>query len=231
MYADLFALGIPVAEKLLRTLAVYAFLLVGLRLAGKRELGQLNPFDLVVLLLLSNTVQNAIIGNDNSLAGGVLGATALLIINWIVVRYLYTHPTVARWLEGDADVLIEGGKLHDGRMKRELITRGELEAAAPGGDVPTRDRWCAHFRPACADGGRTAALRGAGANHSDPGGAGSAPCAPAGQERPGLKSARIRIKPARHVHRPESLIQAIAADTNNRCSDEKRRDIIRRSRR
>jgi uncharacterized membrane protein YcaP (DUF421 family) len=130
MYADLFALGIPVAEKLLRTLAVYAFLLVGLRLAGKRELGQLNPFDLVVLLLLSNTVQNAIIGNDNSLAGGVLGATALLIINWIVVRYLYTHPTVARWLEGDADVLIEGGKLHDGRMKRELITRGELEAAA-----------------------------------------------------------------------------------------------------
>ena len=130
MYADLFTLGIPVAEKLIRSFAVYAFLLVGLRLAGKRELGQLNPFDLVVLLLLSNTVQNAIIGNDNSLAGGVLGATALLIINWVVVRYLYTHPTVARWLEGDADVLIENGKLHDARMKRELITRGELEAAA-----------------------------------------------------------------------------------------------------
>jgi uncharacterized membrane protein YcaP (DUF421 family) len=130
MYADLFVLGIPVGEKLIRTFAVYAFLLVGLRLAGKRELGQLNPFDLVVLLLLSNTVQNAIIGNDNSLAGGVLGASALLIINWIVVRYLYTHPTVARWLEGDADVLIENGVLHDGRMKRELITRGELEAAA-----------------------------------------------------------------------------------------------------
>jgi uncharacterized membrane protein YcaP (DUF421 family) len=130
MYADLFTLGIPVAEKLIRSFAVYSFLLVGLRLAGKRELGQLNPFDLVVLLLLSNTVQNAIIGNDNSLSGGVLGATALLIINWIVVRYLYTHPTVARWLEGDADVLIENGKLHDGRMKRELITRSELEAAA-----------------------------------------------------------------------------------------------------
>jgi uncharacterized membrane protein YcaP (DUF421 family) len=130
MYADLFALGIPAGEKLIRTFAVYAFLLVGLRLAGKRELGQLNPFDLVVLLLLSNTVQNAIIGNDNSLAGGVLGATALLVINWIVVRYLYTHPTVARWLEGDADVLIEKGTLHEARMKRELITRDELEAAA-----------------------------------------------------------------------------------------------------
>ena len=130
MSQDLFVLGIPLAEKLLRTLGVYAFLLVGLRVAGKRELGQLNPFDLVVLLLLSNTVQNAIIGNDNSLLGGVVGATALLVLNWVVVRYLYTHPTVARWLEGDADVLIERGKLHDTRMKRELITHAELEAAA-----------------------------------------------------------------------------------------------------
>ncbi|MEP6732714.1 MAG: YetF domain-containing protein [bacterium] len=129
MYHDLFTLGIPLGEKLLRTLAVYTFLLVGLRLAGKRELGQLNPFDLVVLLLLSNTVQNAIIGNDNSLAGGVLGASALLVINWIVVRYLYTHPSVARWLEGDSDVLIENGELHNGRLKRELITKAELESA------------------------------------------------------------------------------------------------------
>jgi uncharacterized membrane protein YcaP (DUF421 family) len=130
MYQDMFVLGIPLAEKLVRTLCVYSFLLIGLRLAGKRELGQLNPFDLVVLLLLSNTVQNAIIGNDNSLAGGVFGASALLLINWVVVRYLYTHPVVARWFEGDADVLIDGGKIHDLRLKRELITRAELEAAA-----------------------------------------------------------------------------------------------------
>jgi uncharacterized membrane protein YcaP (DUF421 family) len=123
-------MGIPLGEKLLRTLAVYVFLLVGLRLAGKRELTQLNPFDLVVLLLLSNTVQNAIIGNDNSLVGGVAGATALLVINWIVVRYLYTHPTVNRWLEGDADVLIQDGQLQEHRLKRELITSAELEAAA-----------------------------------------------------------------------------------------------------
>ena len=130
MYSDLFVLGIPLGEKLLRTLCVYVFLLVGLRLAGKRELGQLNPFDLVVLLLLSNTVQNAIIGNDNSLLGGVLGATALLIINWVVVRYLYSHPVVARILEGDSDVLIEKGQVSDARLRRELITRAELEAAA-----------------------------------------------------------------------------------------------------
>jgi uncharacterized membrane protein YcaP (DUF421 family) len=130
MLHDLFALGIPISEKLLRTVVVYAFLLVGLRLAGKRELGQLNPFDLVVLLLLSNTLQNAIIGNDNSLSGGLLGAAALLVLNWIVVRVIYTHPTVARWLEGDADVLIHDGELHEERLQRELITRAELEAAA-----------------------------------------------------------------------------------------------------
>jgi uncharacterized membrane protein YcaP (DUF421 family) len=130
MLHDMLMPGIPIAEKLLRTLAVYVFLLVGLRLAGKRELGQLNPFDLVVLLLLSNTVQNAIIGNDNSLAGGILGATSLLIINWVVVRYLYTHPAIARLIEGDSDVLIKDGKIRESRLKRELITRAELESAA-----------------------------------------------------------------------------------------------------
>jgi uncharacterized membrane protein YcaP (DUF421 family) len=130
MAHDLFTLGIPIGEKLLRTVAVYVFLLVGLRLAGKRELGQLNPFDLVVLLLLSNTLQNAIIGEDNSLAGGILGATALLALNWLVVRFLYTHPVVAKWLEGDSDVLIKDGTVLERRLQRELITKEELEAAA-----------------------------------------------------------------------------------------------------
>jgi uncharacterized membrane protein YcaP (DUF421 family) len=80
------------AEKLLRTLVVYLFLLSALRLAGKRELGQLNQFDLVVLLLLSNTVQNAIIGPDDTLTGGLIGAGTLLAINGIVVHFLYSHP-------------------------------------------------------------------------------------------------------------------------------------------
>ena len=126
----LLAPGIPITEKLLRTFLVYVFLLVGLRLAGKREMGQLNPFDFVVLLLLANTVQNAIIGNDNSLLGGIIGATALLIVNWFVVRYLYTHPAIARLVEGDPDLLIRNGKLRADRLKRELITPEELEAAA-----------------------------------------------------------------------------------------------------
>lgn len=130
MLHDLLHPGIPLAEKLVRTLCVYAFLLVGLRLAGKRELGQLNPFDLVVLLLLSNTVQNAIIGDDNSLVGGVVGAAVLLVVNWTVVRYFYTHPGLERAIEGDPDVLVRDGSVLEKHLKRELITRAELEAAA-----------------------------------------------------------------------------------------------------
>jgi uncharacterized membrane protein YcaP (DUF421 family) len=130
MLHDLFISGIPLGEKLVRTLIVYVFLLVGLRLAGKREMGQLNPFDFVVLLLLSNTVQNAIIGNDNSLLGGLIGATALLIVNWFVVRFLYTHPAFARLVEGDPDFLIHNGRIVPSRLKKELITHEELEAAA-----------------------------------------------------------------------------------------------------
>ena len=83
---DMFFLGLPIAEKILRPVFVYLFLIVGLRLAGKRELAQLNPFDLVVLLTISNTVQNAIIGDDNSVTGGVIGATTLLFVNHFVVR-------------------------------------------------------------------------------------------------------------------------------------------------
>ncbi len=127
---DMFALGLPLAEKIIRPIVVYVFLVVGLRLAGKRELAQLNPFDLVVLLTLSNTVQNAIIGNDNSITGGLIGAATLLILNYTVVRFLYGHERLERLVEGDTDVLIEGGVVKAESLRRELITRGELEAAA-----------------------------------------------------------------------------------------------------
>src|SRR5438067_2501645 len=130
LFHDMFFLGLPVAEKILRPIIVYAFLIVGLRLAGKRELAQLNPFDLVVLLTLSNTVQNAIIGEDNSVTGGIIGAGTLLIVNYVVVRFLYTHKKLERLVEGDADVLIEHGIVNETAMKRELISLAELEAAA-----------------------------------------------------------------------------------------------------
>jgi uncharacterized membrane protein YcaP (DUF421 family) len=128
--ADMFVLGLPLAEKILRPIVVYAFLVVGLRLAGKRELAQLNPFDLIVLLTLSNTVQNAIIGEDNSVTGGLVGAATLLLVNHFVVRYLYNHERLDHLIEGDSDVLIEGGKIRMNQLKDELMTVAELEVAA-----------------------------------------------------------------------------------------------------
>jgi uncharacterized membrane protein YcaP (DUF421 family) len=127
---DMFALGLPVAEKIIRPIIVYVFLIVGLRLAGKRELAQLNPFDLVVLLTLSNAVQNAIIGDDNSVTGGVIGAGTLLIINHLVVRYLYDHERVDRLVEGETDTLIEDGVIKKERLRKELISMIDLESAA-----------------------------------------------------------------------------------------------------
>ncbi len=130
MWHSMFHLTLPVLEKIARPVVVYAFLVVGLRLAGKRELAQLNDFDLVVLLTLSNTVQNAIIGDDTSVTGGVIGATALLALNYLVVRFLYTHETLDRFVEGAPDALIEGGVIRDERLRQELVTVPELEAAA-----------------------------------------------------------------------------------------------------
>ena len=130
IWSHMFAPDLPLLEKMLRPVIVYVFLVVSLRLAGKRELAQLNPFDLVVLLTLSNTVQNAIIGNDNSVTGGLVGAATLLALNYVVVRFLYRHETLDRLVEGDADVLIEDGRIREDRLEQELITRAELESAA-----------------------------------------------------------------------------------------------------
>jgi len=130
IWKDMFVMGLPILEKILRPIIVYAFLVVGLRLSGKRELVQLNPFDLVVLLTLSNTVQNAIIGDDNSVSGGILGATSLLGINYLVVRFLYGHRKLDQLVEGRADVLIESGRIRLEHLKKELITLEQLSAAA-----------------------------------------------------------------------------------------------------
>jgi uncharacterized membrane protein YcaP (DUF421 family) len=130
LWHDLVVPEVSILEKVLRSILIYAFLIGGLRLAGKRELAQLNPFDLVVLLTLSNTVQNAIIGPDNSLLGGVVGAATLLLVNYAVVRYLYTHPKLEGALEGKPALLIDKGHLHRRTMGCELITRAELQAAA-----------------------------------------------------------------------------------------------------
>ena len=129
-WSNLLLPGVSIGEKILRPILVYVFLVVGLRLAGKRELAQLNPFDLVVLLTLSNTVQNAIIGNDNSVAGGLIGASTLLIVNALVVRWTYRHPAMERLVEGSAVALIEDGVVRSDRLEKELVTLDELTTAA-----------------------------------------------------------------------------------------------------
>lgn len=129
VWNDMFVPGIPLLEKAIRTLVVYVAVLLGLKLAGKRELSQLNPFDLVVLLLLSNTVQNAIIGNDNSIIGGLFGAAVLLLTNHFLVRYLFKSGRLDA-VEGSPDVLVSAGKVMRDRLDEEMITVTELEAAA-----------------------------------------------------------------------------------------------------
>jgi uncharacterized membrane protein YcaP (DUF421 family) len=126
MWNAIFALGAPVVEKILRPIVVYFFLVISLRVFGKRELAQLNPFDLVVLLSLSNTVQNAIIGNDNSLTGGLIGAFALLAMNYLVVRFLFRHRRLDEVFEGEPTVLIEHGQIIEQALGRELLTTVEL---------------------------------------------------------------------------------------------------------
>jgi uncharacterized membrane protein YcaP (DUF421 family) len=129
-WSDMFAMQLPILEKILRPILVYLFLLVGLRLAGKRELSQLNPFDLIVLLTLSNTVQNAIIGDDNTVTGGLLGAATLLVVNYIVVRFVHRHRTLETLVTGKRDCLVRNGHILRDHLNREMITRAELTAAA-----------------------------------------------------------------------------------------------------
>jgi len=126
VFDHMFQLPLPILEKLLRPVIVYLVLVLLLRLFGKRELAQLNPFDLVVLLSLSNTVQNAIIGDDNSVTGGVIGASSLLAINWFVVRVLFRSKKLTRAIEGRAAVLIRNGQVDPRALERESLTREEL---------------------------------------------------------------------------------------------------------
>jgi uncharacterized membrane protein YcaP (DUF421 family) len=120
---------VAIPQLLFRALAVYAFLVVGLRLAGRREMGQLTTFDLILLLILSNAVQSSINAGDNSLGGGLVSALALLGINWVVGWAAYRWPAFERLVEGRPIVIITDGKLHMRAMRRERISLEELRSA------------------------------------------------------------------------------------------------------
>jgi uncharacterized membrane protein YcaP (DUF421 family) len=125
----LFTLGIPFTEKVVRTIAVYIALALLLRLAGKRDLAQLNTFDLVVMLLLSNVVQNAVIGEDNSLLGGLVGAAVLVGVNALVARLSATNARAARVFEGTEVVLVEDGQYVRETLQREALREADVEVA------------------------------------------------------------------------------------------------------
>lgn len=129
-FNDLLVPGIGIAEKILRPAIVYFLLVIGLRIAGKREMAQLNTFDMVVLLTLSNTVQNAIIGNDNSLSGGIIGAATLLLLNAFVVKMMYRHRSLEHFVEGEPSTLIRDGKIKTAVLQKESISIEELSEAA-----------------------------------------------------------------------------------------------------
>ncbi|MFG3227302.1 DUF421 domain-containing protein [Kitasatospora sp. NPDC048194] len=129
MWHDLVVVQIPIGEKILRTVAVYVLILVLFRLAGKRGLAGLNTFDMVVVFLLSNVVQNAIIGNDDSLLGGAVGAVTLIAVNAVITRWLARDPRAARLLEGRATTVVRDGKLVPGALHDLALRPSELEHA------------------------------------------------------------------------------------------------------
>ena len=127
IWTSMFHLGPSILEKALRPVLVYLFLVVLLRVFGKRELAQLNPFDLIVLLSLSNTLQNAMIGDDNSVSGGMIGAFSLCAINYGIVRFLFKHRRLDQWIEGERAVFIENGEIRKDALARELLSLSELQ--------------------------------------------------------------------------------------------------------
>ncbi|RJL31802.1 DUF421 domain-containing protein [Bailinhaonella thermotolerans] len=134
MWHDMFALDVPTLEKVLRTVLVYGAIVILLRVAGKRDLAELNTLDLVVMLLLSNVVQNAVIGDDDSLVGGVLGAAVLIGANSLIVRaglvVSQRYPRLNRWLEGTSTALIKNGRVDRKALLRLGLRHGDVVAAA-----------------------------------------------------------------------------------------------------
>jgi uncharacterized membrane protein YcaP (DUF421 family) len=121
--------GITVWEKVLRAAVVYLFLLIAFRLTGKRQVGQMTTFDLVVVLVISNVLQNAMIGADNSVAGGILGAAVILIVNFIIAEIAVRSRRAERILEPEPTVLIVNGKIIEKNLRKELISIADLHSA------------------------------------------------------------------------------------------------------
>ncbi|MEU9891758.1 YetF domain-containing protein [Sphaerisporangium sp. NPDC051017] len=129
MWHDMFTFQIPLAEKLLRTVLIYALIVVVFRVAGKRDMAGLNTFDFVVIFLLSNVVQNAVIGNDNSLVGGVVGAVTLVVTNELLNHLAVRYAWVSRLVQGTSTIVIRDGRPVTENLRRLALSTRELEHA------------------------------------------------------------------------------------------------------
>jgi uncharacterized membrane protein YcaP (DUF421 family) len=132
---DLWVMHVPVMEKVLRAAVGYAFLLIAFRVLGRRELGRLTNFDLVVVLVVANVLQNAMIGDDSSLTGGLIGAATVLGLNTLIATAVYASRRVERIVDGDPVVIVADGRLMRSALRRELITENEVLAAARNAGV------------------------------------------------------------------------------------------------
>src|SRR5689334_17066463 len=112
-----------------RTVVIYAVVLIGVRLSGKREVGQMTPFDLTLLLLLSNSVQNAMTGPDTSLAGGAIAACTLLVLNYFIAEVSGTNRRFRRMIQGQPSLLVHDGKVIEPHMAKEHVSMDELHRA------------------------------------------------------------------------------------------------------
>jgi uncharacterized membrane protein YcaP (DUF421 family) len=136
MWQDMFDLQVSAGEKVLRAILIYLFLIAILRIVGKRELGQANTLDLVVLLLIANAVQNGIIGNDVSVTGAVIGAVTLFGINELVTRTAYAFPWTSRAVEGDPSLLISEGQPIHKALRRSGISLPDFGRSHGAKDSP-----------------------------------------------------------------------------------------------
>jgi uncharacterized membrane protein YcaP (DUF421 family) len=128
-FAEMFQLAMPWWAFVLRACAVYFILLVMLRVSGKRSMGQFTPFDILLIVLLGNAVQNALLGADTSVGGGLLLAATLIALNWIVGLVSARSPKVERWVEGAPVLLARDGQVYRDVLRRELISREDFEKA------------------------------------------------------------------------------------------------------
>jgi uncharacterized membrane protein YcaP (DUF421 family) len=129
VFTSLFHISVPWFELVIRSIVIYIFLIILLRVTGKRQVGQLAPFDLVLLLVLSNAVQNSMNAGDNSLVGGMIAATTLIAINYTVAMLTYRSKRMEALVEGRPQVLIHNGKLFESVLTDARMTHHELNAA------------------------------------------------------------------------------------------------------